>query len=114
MTEIDKHNNIFTWDVYHGRQDRDYSTKIFDIVVEEACWLIAKRAEEDGVWCIQNDLVGDNADTMVEMMNYVKNPVNVAKVFEALRREDRNETLDQVARILANSSKWKLGTNPET
>lgn len=99
--------NIFTHGVYHGRSDRDGTVKIFDILLDEACFLVAKRADEDGLWCIQNDLVGDNVEKMKRMMNYVKDPVNVARAFEYLRRENRTDAdINFLARDLANGSKW--------
>ena len=66
-----------------------------------------ERAEKDGQWCIDMELVGDEwEDKMRRMMAYVSDEANIKRAVEYIIKNKMNETVDFVCRDLANGSRW--------
>lgn len=101
---MDTSANIFTPGVYHGLQDeRVYSRLAADVSLVEASTLARIRAMRDGLFCIDNDLVGDDAFKMTEMIGFICDQENITRFYAVACREKR--TIDFLCRDLANSSR---------
>jgi hypothetical protein len=98
--------NIFTPGIYHGKQGAPWEQKCLDVDVHNLIELVRDRAEKDGQWCIDMDLVGDNEDKMRRMMEYVKSRHNIIRNLNYQKETGRNETIDFLCRDLANGSRW--------
>lgn len=98
--------NIFTTGIYHGKTEAPWLQKCLDVDVINLIELVRDRAEKDGQWCIDMDLVGDNEDKMRQMMAYVKSRHNIIRNINHQKEIGRNETLDFLCRDLANGSRW--------
>ena len=99
--------NIFTPGIYHGLQDEPFTTRVTSMEVKKVIQIVQMRAHEDGQWCIDMDLVGDNQDKMLRMIDFVSDPTHIVDALEHYIRESRNDlTIDYLCRDLANSSKW--------
>lgn len=99
--------NIFTNGVYHGSDDVAYSFPISTSSMEQIITLVKFRADEDGQYAIDNNLVGDNVDKMRRLMAYVADPENIARNVNAhLDRGEKDLSIDFICRDLANGAKW--------
>jgi len=95
--------NIFTPGIYHGTPE--YNAKqVVDLSLAEVTPLVRLRAMEDGMFCIVNDLVGDDVDKMIGMILSVCDSERITRCYRAASQEER--TLDFMCRDLANGSKW--------
>lgn len=105
MTDITQEQIIWFPGIYEGRSGL-YDTPARVYTDEKLIDLVQKRAEEDGNWAIDNGVVGDNADVMRKMMDWVSDPKNILQC----RAANPDETVDWICRDLANATKWIMGT----
>jgi hypothetical protein len=98
--------NIFTVGIYHGSSMPPYLEKVEDLTIEAVMDLVRRRAQRDGQWCIDMDLVGDNEDKMRKMMEYVRDEDNIKRNVAYQINNETGATVDFVCRDLANGSKW--------
>lgn len=104
---MDASQNIFTVGIYHGQEGEPWNIKVSTLLFSQIVPVVQQRAKEDGQWCIDNDLVGDNEDKMHRMIAYVSNEQNIARCLRELKKEERDEDINFVCRDLANGSKWR-------
>jgi hypothetical protein len=102
---IENHQTIWFPGIYHGREG-DYAKPASKFSEEEVVALVQKRADEDGNFAIDNGFVGDNAEAMRKMMEWVSREDNIRQCLLA----NPGETVDWICRDLANASKWIHGT----
>lgn len=100
--------NIFTIGVYDGRTEDPYSLIAGQLPLERVIEIVKKRAEKDGQWCIDNDLVGDNEDKMRKMIAFTCDPKMVEQAVK--HPSNAGATVDFVCRDLANASKWNVNS----
>lgn len=105
MTDIQPHQNIWHPEIYDGRKGV-YDTPARLYTEDKLVELVQKRAEEDGTWCIEQGLVGDNEDVMRKMMAWVSRRENILQC----RTANPDETVDWICRDLANATKNIMGT----
>jgi len=98
--------NIFTIGIYHGLDRVDYNTLVKDMAIEFIIALVQERAQKDGQWCIDMDLVGPDEDRIRAMMAYVSDEANIRRNVKYQLDEETGVTVDFVCRDLANGSRW--------
>jgi hypothetical protein len=96
---------------YESRKTVDYDQPIENMPLEDIIELVQKRAQEDGEFCIENDMVGPNKESepkMRLMMAFVSDPKNIEQAVDYIYKEGTagERTVDFVCRDLANASKW--------
>ena len=108
--DIQEHETMWYPGIYGGRQEALYQQKVADVSLQDLVNIVAKRADEDGNWAIDNGFVGDNADKMRRMIKWVSDPINIEQCVGHIRKEGREYevTVDYVCRDLANASKWSV------
>lgn len=99
--------NIFTNGIFHGSTEEPYTLKLGDVSIVTLVRAVRDRAEVDGQWCIDNDLVGNNEDKMRRMIAYVSDPENIVRCVSYILKhnEENDRTVDFVCRDLANGSR---------
>lgn len=114
VVESESANEMTIWfpvdELYKGREG-DYAKTVGELPNDRVVELVQQRVEEDGVWAIENHLVGDNEAKMRMMMAWASDVTNIAQCLEHLYKEENAHirTVDWVCRDLANASKWIAG-----
>jgi hypothetical protein len=103
-----KEQNMFFPEIYNGREDGGYEKQANLLPEDEFVSLVQDRVQQDGQWCIDNDLVGDNADVMRAMMKWCSTPSNITQCLQS--NLDLGPTVDWICRDLANAAKWIKGS----
>lgn len=103
-----KEQNMWFPGIYHGREDDAYTQLAGHIPEEQLVNLVQQRIQEDGQWCIDNGLVGDNADVMRAMMKWASTPSNITQCLSS--NLDQGPSVDWICRDLANAAKWIGGS----
>lgn len=111
--KITQEQTIWFPGIYAGRSDGQYTKLVADVSLAELTELVQKRAEEDGMWAINNGFVGDNEANMREMMAFVSKEENIHQCVEHILKDGAEEkrTVDWVCRDLANASKYVHGSH---
>lgn len=96
---------------YESRKTVDYDCPIQDLPLADIVERVQRRASEDGEFCIENDMVGENRENesnMRAMMAFVSDPKHIEQCVDYIYKEDTagERTVDFVCRDLANASKW--------
>lgn len=109
------YENIFFPGVYHGRDDKVYTQRAVDMPFELLVKLVRERAEEDGEWTIEHNLVGNNPDKMRRMMAFVANPKHIDQARNAILNgaSPPDSTVDFLCRDLANASAWGIAARDQ-
>lgn len=101
--EMSSRENIFTLGIYRGR--KDYDIYAGSMPMERIVEIVQQRAEEDGEWCIKNNLIGNNEPKMRRMMSYVSNPSNIKRCIKYTSMAHPLLSIDFICRDLANTSR---------
>lgn len=98
--------NVFTTGIYHGINEEPWTLPIEDLPLPQLVQVIQLRADADGNWCIDNELVGDNENKMRAMIHYVSNEDNIKSAAAWYINNEPHRTIDYVIRDIANTSKY--------